>query len=111
MPFHIQEDFFFLCYYVSINSKYSFTCSPVSGAIYERTEGTETVYNLMDENGYFKLKAGETVRFTSLRSGEYQIEEVVDQMSRNYYTDETQRVQRQTLKTSDADVVYDILQT
>ena len=82
------------------------TVSPVSGASYERTEGTETIYNLTDENGYFKLKAGETVRFTSLRSGEYQIEEVVDQMSRNYYTDESQRVQRQTLKMSDADGVY-----
>lgn len=80
--------------------------TPIKGASYEKNEGLQTIYNMTDENGYFKLKAGETVRFTSLSSGEYQVEEISDKMPRNYYTNDSERIQRKNLKLSDESGVY-----
>lgn len=59
---------------------------------YQVSTGTTTQTRKTNENGQFKLKAGETARFESLLKGRYQVKEITDGLSPEYSIPDDQQV-------------------
>lgn len=60
------------------------TFEAMAGIPYQISTGTTTQTRKTDENGQFRLKAGETARFESLLKGRYQVEEITEGLSPEY---------------------------